>query len=78
MRISFSIYDADHIHELALESFQKGCCVCDNIKKRLEKFIGAKRVRASKMAVKNRPYYFSKEEKLLLKRKKESHKKKYV
>lgn len=78
MRISFSIYDADHIHELALESFQKGCYACDTIKKRLEKFIGSKRMRATKRAVKKFPYYGSRQEKLILKKKKENHNKKYL
>ncbi len=56
MRISLSIYDADHIYELALENFQEGCLVCDKIKKRFENFLGNKRVSRIKKTVKDNPY----------------------
>jgi len=55
-RISFDEYTAEHIYELCLENFQKGCYDCDKIKARLEKFIGEKEVRSIKRAVKKFPY----------------------
>ena len=55
-RISLSLYDAEHAYELALENYQEGCCMCDKIKGRLEKFIGPKRVRYIKNVVRMNPY----------------------
>ena len=59
-RISFSIDDASHIYELALENFQVDkdcpCFGCLAIKERLEKFIGEKEVKEIKRIIKRNPY----------------------
>jgi hypothetical protein len=55
-RITFDEYYAAHLYELSLEHFQEGCIVCDNTRKRLEKFIGPKAVRHVKNIVKKHPY----------------------
>jgi len=55
-RISFSKYDAEHLYELALEHFVKGCWRCDTIKKRLEVLIEKKEVRRIKYIIKKHPY----------------------
>ena len=55
-RITFDKYDAEHLYELALQCFQKECFVCKKLKKRLEVFIGQKRVRNIKRTVKKHPY----------------------
>ena len=55
-RISFNTYEAGHLHELALEHFQEQCCLCETLKKRLEKFIGEKETRANKRIIKKNGY----------------------
>ena len=60
-RISFSEYDAAHLYELALENFcvskKDGVChICLNLKKRLEKLIGAKEAKRIRLRVKKYPY----------------------
>lgn len=52
-RISFSQSDAAHLYDLALGNFQVSkkegiCALCEMLKKRLEKFVGSKEVRAIK------------------------------
>ena len=48
--------DAEHIYELALQNFQKGCITCNSLKKRLETFICEKATRRIKRIVKKNPY----------------------
>lgn len=55
-RISFTEQDSEHLYELSLEHFQEGCFVCDKIKKRLEDFIGKKRVQQTKNNVRKNGY----------------------
>jgi len=56
-RISFLEYDTEHLYELALEHFQKGCYDCERIKKRQEKFLGDSSTRRIKRLNKKHPYY---------------------
>lgn len=56
-RISFSEQDSQHFYELSLEHFQKGCFVCDKIRKRLlEDFIGKKDVQRIKNGTRKNGY----------------------
>jgi len=55
-RISFGQQDLQHLYELSLEHFQKGCFMCDKLKKRLENFIGKKDVRRIKNSVHKNGY----------------------
>jgi hypothetical protein len=56
MRISFKQDDAEHLYELAFEHFQKGCCICDKIKRRMELSIGKNNVRKIRKRLKEYPY----------------------
>ena len=60
-RISFSEYDANRIYEwrLALnQGMGEGCCeICDDIEKRIEKFIGKKSSSWTKKQIKKHPYF---------------------
>ena len=62
-RISLSEYDAGHLYEFAYEwlASEEGrmCGACAPLKKRLEKFIGAKEVARIKRTVKKYPYLTS-------------------
>lgn len=55
-RISFTELDSQHLYELSLEHFQKGCFMCDKIKKRLENFIGKKDVQRIKNGIRKNGY----------------------
>ena len=55
-RISFNFWNAYHLYELAAEHFQEHCFGCDNIKKRLEKFLGAKDVRRIRAVIRKNGY----------------------
>ena len=55
-RISFSKYDSNHLYELSIEHFQKGCFVCDKLKKHLQDFIGIKDVRQIKNSIRKNSY----------------------
>lgn len=55
-RISFTEQDSQHLYELSLEHFQKGCFVCHKIKKRLEDFIGKKDVQRIKNGTRKNGY----------------------
>lgn len=59
-RISFDFYRAAHLYELSLEHFcvgKKGnCFTCENVKERLEKFLGKKDVEYTKRLLRKRGY----------------------
>lgn len=55
-RISFTEQDIKHLYELSLEHFQKGCFMCDKLKKRLEDFIGKKDVLRIKNSIHKNGY----------------------
>lgn len=55
-RISFAEQDLGHLYELSLEHFQKGCFVCDKIKKRLEDSMGKKDVQRIKNSIHKNGY----------------------
>lgn len=60
-RISFSVYDAAHLYELALENFcvskKEGVGpVCFGLKKRLEELIGKTEVVRIRRQIKKHPY----------------------
>ncbi|MDO8569402.1 MAG: hypothetical protein Q7R89_01295 [bacterium] len=60
-RISFSVFDAMHLYDLAYEQFQiskkDGICVlCVALKKQLEKIVGRKEVKDIQRRAKEHPY----------------------
>lgn len=61
-RISFSIFDAMHLYDLAHEQFQVSkkegvCAICVLLKERLGKIIGEKEVRDIGRRAKKYPYH---------------------
>ena len=55
-RISLSEYDAAHLYDLALPTFQEGCADCKNLKNRLEDFIGKDVAESIKKQQEEHPY----------------------
>lgn len=55
-RISFNTHDIEHLYELSLQNYQKGCFNCESIKKRIEKFLGKKKTIYIKKIIKKNPY----------------------
>lgn len=55
-RITFSLPDACHLYELALDRFQDNCYQCESVKKRLEQFIGSGNVDFIKELLIKHPY----------------------
>ena len=54
--LTLNEYTATHLYELAHNNFLKKCTDCEQLKERLEKFIGDKQVRAIKRILKKNPY----------------------
>ncbi|MFZ1019414.1 MAG: hypothetical protein WAN61_00275 [Minisyncoccia bacterium] len=55
-KTSFSEGDLAHLFELCLEHFQKECFICGKLRKRMQNFIGNKKVQEIKNSVKKNGY----------------------
>lgn len=44
-RISFDEYDMEHLYSMAIDNFEENCCECQQLKKRIEKFLGEETIK---------------------------------
>lgn len=50
-RISFDEYNMEHLYSMAIDNFEDNCVECQQLKKRIEKFLGEEIVNEIKKSI---------------------------
>ena len=50
-RISFNEYNMEHLYSMAIDNFEDNCVECQQLKKRIEKFLGEETVNEIKKSI---------------------------